>query len=77
MKCKICNKEAENDSYCELHKRAYDSIVKKYEFWKKALEISWKEYLSEIAKNPLTGEWAKEVAEHIIKSGEEQNVTNI
>jgi len=77
LKCKICNKEAENDSYCELHKRAYDSIVKKYEFWKKALEISWKEYLSEIAKNPLTGEWAKEVAEHIIKSGEEQNVTNI
>jgi hypothetical protein len=50
--------------------KAYESIVKKYDSWKRAMEISWKEYLSEIVKNPLTGEWAKEVAEHLIKSGE-------
>ena len=56
--------------------KAHESIVKKYDLWKKALEISWKEYLSEIAKNPLTGEWAREVAEHLIESGENQNVTN-
>jgi hypothetical protein len=54
--------------------KAYESITKKYAAWKKALEISWREYLSEVAKNPLTGEWAKEVAEHLIKSGESQNV---
>jgi len=57
--------------------KAYESISKKYELWKKALEISWKEYLSEIVKNSLTGEWAKEVAEYLIKSGEKQNVTKI
>jgi len=56
--------------------KAYETIVKKYELWKKALESSWKEYLSEIAKNPLTGEWAKEVAEYLINSGEKQNVTD-
>jgi hypothetical protein len=56
--------------------KAHESIVKKYDLWKKALEISWKEYLSEIAKNPLTGEWAREVAEHLIKTGENQNVAN-
>jgi hypothetical protein len=56
--------------------KAYESIVRKYELWRKALEISWKEYLSEIVKNPLTGEWAKEVAEYLIKSGERRNVTN-
>jgi len=50
--------------------KAYESIVEKYGSWKRAMEISWKEYLSEIVKNPLTGEWAKEVAEHLIKSGE-------
>jgi hypothetical protein len=50
--------------------KAYESILEKYDLWKRAMEISWKEYLSEIVKNPLTGEWAKEVAEHLIKSGE-------
>jgi hypothetical protein len=53
-----------------LHIKAYETIVKKYDVWKKALELSWKEYLSEIATNPLTGEWAKEVAVHLIKSEE-------
>jgi hypothetical protein len=56
--------------------KAYENIIKKYEVWKRALEISWKEYLSEIVKNPLTGEWVKEVAEHLSKSGENQNVAN-
>jgi hypothetical protein len=56
--------------------KTHESIVKKYEIWKKALGISWKEYLREIVKNPLTGEWAKEVAEYLTKSGEKQNVTN-
>jgi len=70
LQCAICNKEALKDNYCELHAKAYESIIRKYEAWKKALEISWKEYLSEIVKNPLTGEWAKEVAEHLLKSGE-------
>ena len=70
MKCVICNREAAENSYCELHAKAHESVVEKYEEWKKALEISWKEYLSEITKNPLTGEWAKEVAEHLIESGE-------
>jgi hypothetical protein len=56
--------------------KAYESIVRKYGLWKNALEVSWKEYLSEIVKNPLTGEWAKEVAEYLIKSGEKPNVAN-
>ena len=76
MNCKICNREARENGYCELHMKAYETIAKKYELWKEALESSWKEYLSEIAKNPLTGEWAREVAEYLINSGEKQNVTN-
>ena len=76
MNCKICSREAGENDYCELHMKAYGSIVKKYDVWKRALEISWKEYLSEVVKNSLTGEWAKEVAEHLIKNEEKQNVTN-
>ncbi|MGB9713648.1 MAG: hypothetical protein ACPLZC_01565 [Candidatus Bathyarchaeales archaeon] len=74
MKCQICSRKAVDKDFCELHLKAYESITKKYTAWKNALEISWREYLSEIARNPLTGEWAKEVAEHLIKSGESQNV---
>jgi len=75
LKCAICSREAREKGYCELHAKAYESIIKKYDVWKKALEICWKEYLSEIVENPLTGEWAKEVAEYLIKSGEKQGVT--
>jgi len=70
LQCVICNRDAVENNYCELHIKAYESVAEKFQEWKKASGISWKEYLSEIAKNPLTGEWAKEVAEHLIKSGE-------
>ena len=68
MKCKICGKEAGETDFCLLHLKAYENIVKKYEFWRKALQISWKEYLSEIQQNSLTGEWAKEVANYLINN---------
>jgi hypothetical protein len=35
------------------------------------MPFSWKEYLSQIANNPLTGEWAKEVAQYLMKTGEQ------
>jgi hypothetical protein len=53
-----------------LHLKAYENIVEKYDFWRKALKISWKEYLSEIEQNSLTGEWAKEVANYLISNEE-------
>jgi hypothetical protein len=56
-----------------MHLKAYENIVEKYDFWRKALKTSWKEYLSEIKQNSLTGEWAKEVAEHLISTGEVKN----
>ena len=61
MKCEICNRETVNE-YCELHEKANKNIVEKYNSWNKALSISWKEYLNEIAKNPYTGSSAKELA---------------
>jgi hypothetical protein len=71
----VCAREASENCYCEFHAKAYESIIKKYEVWRRALAISWKEYLSEIIKNPLTGEWSKELAEYLLKSGEKPNVT--
>lgn len=72
MKCKVCSRElltqAQSKSkYCELHEKAYQNIIQKFEAWKKASNIEWKEYLKEIARNPFTGTWAKEVAENLLK----------
>lgn len=74
MKCVICRKESVKKGYCQRHVKAYESIVKKYNGWKRALEISWEEYLKEIIENSDTGEWAKEVAEYLTESGEKENV---
>ncbi|UCE16527.1 MAG: hypothetical protein JSV12_02645 [Candidatus Bathyarchaeota archaeon] len=65
MKCKVCEREAENE-YCELHEKAHRNILREYGVWKKASDVSWKQYLIEVAKNPHTGVWAKEVAESLI-----------
>ncbi len=67
MKCRVCSREAV-EKYCELHEKAYRSVVQKYDDWRRATGISWKEYLNEIAKNPYTGLWAKEVAEQLMKN---------
>ena len=51
-----------------LHLKAYERIVKEFGAWRKALKVSWLEYLSEIEKNSLTGKWAKEVANYLINN---------
>jgi hypothetical protein len=67
LKCKVCSRETDKVDFCTLHLKAYQSVIKNYDVWKKALGLSWEEYLSEIEKNSLTGEWAKEVAEYLIE----------
>ncbi|HKZ93408.1 MAG TPA: hypothetical protein VJ249_02345 [Candidatus Bathyarchaeia archaeon] len=74
MKCKVCSREAQAEpqsQYCDLHQKAYESLQEKFEVWKKASNIDWESYLREIAKNTLTGTWAKEVAENLLS---ERNV---
>ncbi|MCL2134797.1 MAG: hypothetical protein FWH37_04485 [Candidatus Bathyarchaeota archaeon] len=73
MTCKICNRPNKKNEYCSLHLKAYQNIYKKFEVWKKALEISWIDYLVNISKNSLTGEWAKEVVKYLIEA-ESRNV---
>jgi hypothetical protein len=68
LNCKICPRKPVKNGFCQMHLKAYENIVEKYDFWRKALKISWKEYLSEIEQNPLTGEWAKEVANYLISN---------
>jgi hypothetical protein len=67
LKCKICSRAAQENGFCILHLEAYRNIIDKFEVWKKASDTVWIEYLVEIQKNSLTGEWAKEVAKYLIK----------
>jgi len=73
LKCKVCSREAQvqpQSKYCELHQKAYENISKKFEVWKKASNMEWKEYLSQVARNTFTGTWAKEVAESLLSEKE-------
>jgi hypothetical protein len=56
-----------------MHLKAYENIVKKYDVWRKALKIFWREYLREIERNPLTGEWTKQVANYLTNNEETRN----
>ena len=69
-------RKADEQGYREVHSKACSIIIQKYEYWRKAMGISWKEYLSEIAKNSLTGEWAREVARHLIETENWNDVKN-
>ena len=66
MRCATCHRESGEFDYCKFHLKAYENIIAGYEQWKAALNIFWKEYLSEIAENPLAGEWVKEVAQYLM-----------
>jgi hypothetical protein len=76
LKCLICSREASEQDYCRPHEEAYKVVIKKYDRWKTSMEMPWKEYLSEIAKNPLTGEWAREVAQYLMEVENQKNVKN-
>jgi hypothetical protein len=70
VNCKICDREAKEKGFCPIHLKAYENLVDRFDLWKKALDISWKEYLSEIAKNDLAGNWVKEVGKYLIENEE-------
>jgi len=67
LKCGICGREATNSGYCVLHEKARQSVAERYERWREALRLTWRDYLNEIIKNPATGAKAREVAETLLK----------
>ncbi len=67
MACETCGRKTER-RFCELHERAHANLLKNYDAWEEAMNISWPEYLREIRKNPYAGVWVKEVAETLLAS---------
>ncbi len=66
MKCKLCDRDVARIDYCALHENAYRNLLEKFEVWQKALGLSWRDYLNQVAKNPSTGTKAREVAEALL-----------
>ena len=71
MKCEICGRKAES-RFCEFHEMAYKNLLRVYDQWREAMDISWERYLHEILKNPNTGIWVKEVAKKLISEEKEE-----
>ena len=70
MNCKVCGQEAVKEGFCLLHLKAHGNLVNRYGLWRKALNISWKEYLSQIAESSSAGDLVREVAKYLIENGE-------
>jgi len=69
MKCKICERKAESE-FCKFHKISFENLVKKFEEWKKSMDISWLEYLRMLQNNPYTGVWVKEVIQYLLSKNQ-------
>ena len=66
-KCRICERGRDGQSeFCARHKGAIDNLKTAYDIWKNALGIDWKTYLIEVSRNQETGEWVREVIQHML-----------
>ena len=66
--CRICRRRrAEGSEFCPYHEAAYANLRKAFDRWKDALGISWEDFLGKVSENPETGEWAREVAQELVR----------
>jgi len=70
MSCKICERESVKEGFWEFRYKAKETLADRFDQWRKPLNISWKEYLSQVAENSSAGNWVKEVAKYLIENGE-------
>jgi len=69
MSCPICGEVSiGKEGFCVDHESAHKNLLTAFDDWKKALDITWENYLERISKNDNAGIWAKEVAEHLSKN---------
>lgn len=67
-RCDLCPRpRAEGGQLCRYHQLAYDRLKEAFNSWREALEMDWRGFLEEVLKLPELGEWAREVAESLLK----------
>jgi len=65
VKCLVCGRTSKK-ALCARHSLACKKLILKYAKWKKALEISWPNYLERLVKSEEAGEWVKQVARYLL-----------
>lgn len=67
-RCVICPRpRMEGSQLCRYHQQAHDRLMKAFISWRAALEVDWRGFLEEVLKLPELGEWAKDVAENLLR----------
>jgi hypothetical protein len=64
--CAICDRVVvDQKKFCHYHQEALGRLQETFEDWRKASGIGWQEYLDKLCQIDETGQWVREVAEHI------------
>jgi hypothetical protein len=70
VNCRLCRRETDSE-FCAYHSRARSEVAGAYKSWSEAYgELTWREYLNRVIKNPETGQWAVEVAKLMLDKEE-------
>jgi len=73
-RCRVCGGSsgggsgADSGGLCACHEAAWREVCGHYPTWEARMGAGWGEYLAEVARNPLTGAWVREVAEFMIRN---------
>lgn len=67
--CRLCRLErAGSSQLCEYHLGALRNLEAAYKAWDEGYGgMTWKDYLKAVREKRETGQWAKEVAELLLK----------
>jgi len=67
MNCPICGAPSRN-RLCPAHEGAYQNLLATYDVWRRALEVSWLDYLERVARNENSGRWVQDVCVFLLRN---------
>ena len=66
--CSLCWRRRDDGSeYCTYHLAAQENLLKAFSDWREAIEVEWRDFLVAVVARPESGEWARDVAIHLLE----------
>ena len=70
--CSLCWRPREDGSeYCTYHLTAQKNLLKAFGDWQEALEVEWRDFLTQVLARKESGEWVRDVAHHLLEKGKD------